>query len=293
MADVYEMYNSRKVDLSSDSQACVLEFFLKGETDDAPARAAFDAFIPAIFSGLFIDTVSYECIGGDFWRATANYKALQSAVIDGGQGDPGNPPPAPGTPGGVPTYGDTDALGSEFAFDISGVTEHVTQSWFTRSKTKRNGGVAPDNKQAIGVTADGEVQGCDRISPHLEYSVTITTGFITLRYLGVLYGLTGKVNNAVFHGFPLGDVLLTGVSGTCKDAMRYTLTFKFAVQPTETDIDVCGDGTLIVPFKRGWDYLWISYKNVENALVLFQQADAAYVEAIYKPGNFALLGIGG
>lgn len=289
--DLYEMYNSRRLSLTHDSQQAILEFFLKGTTDEEVARAAFQTGIPYSFEGLIIDNLDTECIGGDFWRATATYKSLSTALVDGGLGDPGNPPPEPGAEGGPPEYGLTEALGSEFAFDISGVSEHITQSKSTRSKTKRGGGVAADNKQAIGVTADGEVKGCDRISPYLEYSVTITVGFITLTYLNLLYSLVGKVNNATFNGFAAGEVLLIGVSGQSKDTAKYTITFKFACRPNENDIDICGDASLVVD-KDGWQYLWVAYKNVEDVGQLFMQPDAAYVERIYESGNFSLLGIG-
>lgn len=289
--DVYEMYNSRKLNLTHDSQSATLEFFSKGSTDEEEVRAAFQTEIPATFESLVIDNLDTECIGGDFWRATATYKSLSTALVEGGVGDPGNPPPEPGEPGGPPVYTSTDALGAEFAFDISGVSEHITQSKSTRSKTKRGGGAAADNKQAIGVTVDGEVKGCDRISPNLEYSVTITVGFITFGYLNTLYQLVGKVNNATFNGFAAGEVLLVGVSGQSRDVSKYTLTFKFACRPNEEDIDICGDASLVVD-KEGWQYLWISYKNVEDAAQIFMQPDAAYVERIYDSGNFALLGIG-
>lgn len=289
---VYEMFDSRKVDLQYDSQSAVLEFFLKGTTEEEDARIAFLDYIPTTFVTLVLDNVQTSCIGGDFWRATANYRPIATAIVDGGLGDPGDPPPAQGDPGGVPSYSATDALGPEFAFDISGVQEHITQSWATFIRAKRGGGAAPDNKNAIGVTADGEIAGCDKLSPHFEYSMTVTVGFVTLTYLGTIYNLVGTTNAATFHGFGAGQVLLTGVSGQSKDTNKYSLTFKFAVRPNETDIDICGDGTLVIPLKYGWQYLWVSYKDVVDSGVLFKQPDAAYVEDIYKDGDFSLLKIG-
>jgi hypothetical protein len=46
-------------------------------------------------------------------------------------------------------------------------------------------------------------------------------------------------------------------------------------------------------FRTGrWEYLWVRYGDVEDQKVLVKQPESAYVERVYEPGNFALLGIG-
>lgn len=290
---VYEMHGSREVNKTIDGGDARLMFFAKGSTNDADIRAAFDSEIPTAFSGVPLSRITYRQIDGDYWEATAEYQPRQTQEADGGLGgETGTEPPEPGEPGGLPEYSPTDALGNEFSFNISGQTEHITQSLQTISKTKRNGGVAPDNRRAIRITANGEVQGVDRITPRFEYSMTITVGFITLNYLQTLKSLVGTTNNATFHGQNRGEVLLLGVNGQSKDAQKYTITFHFASEENQASIDVCGDGTLIVPLKRGHEYLWVSYKETETEGVLFAQPDSAYVEEIYAQADWSQLKIG-
>jgi len=84
--------------------------------------------------------------------------------------------------------------------------------------------------------------------------------------------------------------IFLGATGNTKDISKCVVTFKFAYQKNRTSISIC-DG-LIVPAKKGWEYLWVSYKNVEDANKLTQQPDSAYVEQIYHEGNYADIGIG-
>lgn len=281
--DVYELYNSRRVSLSFDSQSATLEYFGKYTFDEGDALDGFMAVVPEIFNGLTFEHIELTPLGGGCWTASVSYKPISTSQVDGQGGE--TTPDTPTVPGA------TDPLGPEYSFDISTVTETVTQSKATISKTKRGGGVAADNKQAIGVTADGEVKGCERLSPHLEWSTTRTLGFITLQYLSALYAIVGRTNDASFYGFPAGSVLLVGVSGQSKDTAKYGVTYKFAVRPNEVNITIC-DG-LVVPAKQGWHYLWVSYKNVDDANKLFMQPEAAYVERIYDSADYAGLGLGG
>jgi hypothetical protein len=46
--------------------------------------------------------------------------------------------------------------------------------------------------------------------------------------------------------------------------------------------------------KKGWEYLWVRYADVEDtgAKMLVKRPIAAYVEQVYEYANFAGLGIG-
>jgi hypothetical protein len=281
--EIVELSESRKVSLAFDTQSADLVFFGYRNIDDTAVRADFLSYIPAIFQGLLFKNLDLSHIGGGCWLGNVRYEPMTAPAVDG-QGNASDPPETPEVPG------PTDPLGAEYSVTISAVTEHITQSKSTRSRTKRGGGAAADSQKAIGVTADGEVQGCDRIAPHLEWSTTRTLSYITLGYLDTLYQMVGKVNNATFYGFPAGTVLFMGSDISGKDTEKKTVSFKFACQPNETDIEIC-DG-LTVPAKNGWEYLWVSYKNVEDAGTLFMQPSAAYVERIYDTASYTVLGIG-
>jgi hypothetical protein len=285
--DIYELYSSRQVNIGFEKQTATLQFVGYGTDDDTIARQGFIDTVPLLFFGLEFQDMDINPVGGLFWSCTAKYDSVITKDLPGLTGtpsanpDPGNTPPNP-----------TDALGPEYSFDISSVTEHITQSKRTISRTKRGLGIAPDNKRAIGITADGEVQGCDRQSPHLEWSVQRIFGFITLEYIQLLNTLVNKTNKFEFYGFPVGSVLFMGASLQSKSQQNVSVTFKFAVQKNEVGINICDNPDLTVPSKRGWDYLWIAYKNVANANQLTQVPDAAYVEQIYDEVDFALIGIG-
>ena len=53
-------------------------------------------------------------------------------------------------------------------------------------------------------------------------------------------------------------------------------------------------GNIIVPFKRGWDYVWTRYVDDEDATakVAIKTAASAHLDQVATYSNFALLGIG-
>ena len=46
--------------------------------------------------------------------------------------------------------------------------------------------------------------------------------------------------------------------------------------------------------KKGWEYLWVRYEDEEDtdANALVKRPVAAYIEKVYRDGNFSALGIG-
>jgi hypothetical protein len=283
---VQEFYESRRVNIGFEKQSAELMFVGYGSDDDVEARAGFLAVIPLTFFNLLFQDVDIEPVGGLLWKATAKYDSLVRTALPGQDGSdpttsPTPPPPAPP---------DSTPIGPEFSFDISAVQEHITQSKLTISQTGINGRPVPDNNRAIGITQDGEVAGCDRMSPHFEWSTTRTFGFVTLGYFRSLYKLVGTVNDNTFYGFPSGECLFTGASLQSKQEENVTMVFKFACQPNQTFIEICPG--LIVPSKKGWEYLWVSYKNVNDAGQLTQKPFYAFVEQIYDYGDFRKIGIG-
>lgn len=279
---VIEFYTSRKVNIGLEKQDAELMFVGYGSDDDVEARAGFLAVIPLTFFNLLFQNVDIEPIGGLFWRATAKYDSLVTSTQPGQGSTPESPPPPAPPP--------TQPLGPDYSFDISVVQEHITQSKKTVASYGRNGGFAPDNKRAIGITLDGEVAGVDRMSPHFEWSTTRTFGYVTLGYFNLLYKLVGKVNDDTFYGYPKGEVFFMGASLQAKNNENVTMSYKFACQPNLIDIEICPG--LTVDYKEGWQYLWVSYKNVRDANQLTQQPFYAYVEQIYDYANFLLIGIG-
>lgn len=287
--DVYEAYNSRKVKadpLTGEVTGATLLFIGVGTMDDAEARAGFYAAIPSSFLGLLPTTDGADIEspgGGPLWTCSVEYSSTTTETQDGQGGETPSPPPPP-----APSP--TDPIGTEYSFDISGVTEKITQSKET-VYTAGKGDIAPDTKKAIGVTADGQVEGCERISPKFELTITKTFGFITLGYLNTLAQLVGTVNNATFYGFARGEVLLLGASGGPENqSNRAKVTFKLGIVKNQTGIVISDDIASVN--KKGWEYLWVAYGNVSSSGKITQQPNAVYVERIYDYGDFNSLGIG-
>jgi len=229
--DAYEMYNSRSTSLAFQKQSAKLELFCKGTYDDTLARAALLSITPDAFNFLLFENLDVESVGGGIWLGHASYSSTVTPE-NPGQGGASPPPPPP------PRPGDNDPLGPGFSFDISVQSEKITQAKEVIQSKRRNGGVAPDSKGAINVTATGEVEGCERLSPKMEFTITKTMGFVTLNYVSTLYHLVGKTNNDSFYGFPRGEVLSIGVSGQGKDIDKVEMSFKYAVSPNETGITI-------------------------------------------------------
>jgi hypothetical protein len=287
--EAYELYNSRRVNIGFDQQNAVLSFFCRGTTDDALARAAILSITPLVFFGLLFQDMDVNPLGGGCWTAEAKYDSAVPTE-NPGMGGASPPPPPPAAPGG------TDALGAGFAFDISVVTENVKIAKALVTSAGRFGNVPPDTKNLIGVTADGEVTGCDRYTPKFEWSVTRKFGFVTLNYYKTLMGLVGTTNDNTWYGFSRGENLCIGASGNGKDAANVEVTMKFAAQPNqgvvagEDPIEICPG--LVIQSKRGWEYLDVHYLQQPDASVLTMQPEFAYVWRIYEESNFALFGIG-
>jgi len=86
-------------------------------------------------------------------------------------------------------------------------------------------------------------------------------------------------------------VLFLGASGSKRSSEDWEITYRFASQPNRTGI-VVGDITGIS--KKGWEYMWVRYRDTEDgsAKALVKRPVAAYVEQVYRDGDFSQLGIG-
>lgn len=285
---IIETYNSRSFRKGKDSEDGTIIYYVKGSDEVTDIRTKVIATAPATFpdtTSLVRGDINCMPLGGGSWSVTVAYVPDYAPLLPA-VGIPGPPTPV------LPLPGATEPLKADIAFDLTGQTEHITQSLETVSKKGRTGfpDPPPDLKRAIGLTADGQVLGCDKIKPYLELSISRTFESITFDYIKILRSLVGKLNNNTFASFPEGNVLFVGAVGNTKDGFKTVVTFKFLVQEDRTDISIC-DG-LVVASKKAWDFLWVSYKNVEAGGFLTQNPVAAYVERIYEKDDFSKLAIG-
>jgi hypothetical protein len=154
------------------------------------------------------------------------------------------------------------------------------------------GQTPPDFEGAIGVTSDS-VEGIDITVPVYNFAEThyIPVASVTSFYKAALFALTGSVNNAAFRGFAAGEVLFLGASGSQRGQDDWEITFRFAASPNVTGLTV---GSITNIDKRGWDYLWVRYADMEDttAKALVKRPVAVYVEQVYPFADLSGLGIG-
>jgi hypothetical protein len=181
-----------------------------------------------------------------------------------------------------------DTGDSEESFDIRLDTTHITQSLGTVNSYAAPGTTAPDHDGAINVTSEG-VEGVDILTPTWTFSEThyIALADLTDAYKATLAGLVGTKNNDTFRGHAAGEVFLLGASGHRRgSAEDAAVSFVFGVSKNATGLSV---GTITGISKLGWDYLWVKYKPVVDANSPVRQPVAAYVEKVYKDGDFSQL----
>lgn len=290
MPIIYEKNQSRS--FTTDAKVASLDrvWHIQGTNDETEAYELLLLANPIVYDNLVRKTVKGEPQGGGIWIGTVNY----DSSIDEQEAADSTDPDDPDSPG------PEEPLGPSFSFDTSGQTVHITQSKGTRSKTDiagvtTDGAIAVpqytlDNKRAIGLTRD-KIEGVDIHSPGFQFQIEVQRVNCNDAYLLTLSALTGTVNyGAAWRNRPAGSVLYLGASGrfTIKD--RWTITHKFAYQPNQLNLRI--SDTIVVPVKKGWDYIWVGYEPAQVGNLLMNKPVAAYVEYVYDTGDFTLLEIG-
>ena len=268
-----------------------LPYMVKGATSRENARDAIYSTAPGTITGLAIGdfkpvlvllSVSADeqpGLGG-IWNGTAHY----------------GPP-------GQQQHKNTGEWA--FQFETAGGSQHITNSLKTISKSKCGTALAaPDYGGAINVNGEGDVGGCDIVSPVFRFTVTgyFDPTAVTAAFLGNLYKLAGSVNsgttvvhvNGITLSFAAGELLYEGASGGMRGSSDWEITYKLAASPNVAD--VCANWSVTVKpsgavAKKGWEYCWVAYQNTidTTALVQVRQPQAVYVEQVYPTADFSVL----
>ena len=264
MVECEERLGSRKTTADKDATIMETTWVVLGSNDELEVRQKVADTAPPIY----VDSVesrsltrreySVEQVGYELWEATVIYARPDS----------------------------NDPELSSFTFDTSGGTTHITQSFATQGY----GDDPPDFKGAIGVTKDS-VEGVDIIIPSLKFSEThpIPAALVTTGYVATLAGLTGKVNNAPWRGFPAESVLFVGAQGQSQSDGIVSTTFSFEVGQNAT-LTIAGISGID---KTGFQYVWTRYEDHadEDVNLLIKQPKWVFVETVYQAANFGVLGI--
>ena len=248
-------------------ESAEITYIIRDIPTDVDARTELLIASPASHNGLVRSDAQVEEIHDRIWLGTVRY--APSAA---------NPP---------------QTGESSFAFETRGGTQHITQSLATvASYASPDIPAAPNFDGAIGVTEDS-VDGVDITVPVYTFSEThyLSPGAVTTAYKGTLFALTGCVNDAAFKGLTAGECLFLGAAGTKRGDDPWEISFAFAGSPNVTGLSI---GSIVGIEKKGWEYIWASYRQTEDtaAKMLVRKPIAAYVERVYREGNFSSLGIG-
>ena len=102
------------------------------------------------------------------------------------------------------------------------------------------------------------------------------------------FDLTGRVNQAPFRSWAAGEILFEGAAGSKRGEEDWQITFHFAASRNKQNVKI---GDITIPSKKGWEYLWVAYADVEQANegVLVKHPLYAVVEKLYEDGDFTKL----
>ena len=180
----------------------------------------------------------------------------------------------------------------QFNFDISNSTKHIVTSLRQVAKIPAT---APDSQ---GIN-DGE--GVDIVCPVCTISEThfFSPSVITANWKKSVAKMVGSINGSSFWSYDAGELLFTGCSGTRngrRSTDKWQVTFRFGVQANQSGIQI---GTLGTIDKRGWDLLWVRFKErpitvgsgSNERKIIVNAPIAAYTEKVYPEANFSSLGI--
>lgn len=251
-----EMPDSRS--FQAEPASYTLKYKADGEHDDAIVQAyalaatAVAAFTPA--GTLYRQNVQVEPDGWGQYIVTVPYASRKKTTGD-----------------------------YTWSFDTSGATVKIKAA-------KEHIASYPDDgdwhKGAIGVKADGEVEGVDIVIPALALTVTFNhpSGIVTLDYAKSLAQATGTTNSSTFLGFAAGELLFLGASGSDGSEAPASVSFKLAASQNVTDLSF-GDITSIV--KQGHHVAWVEFEDDIDTGEAVRPPKRVHIDRVYNSTDFA------
>ena len=260
MATVEELFDAHDEIVASTPSADIL-YLVRDAADEAEVRAAAAAQTHTTYNSMpRCSTRIEERVNETTWKIRVHYEPYSY-----------NP------------------VADSFTFDISGGTQHITQSIATVGRYAAGGYVAPDLQGAIGF--DGErIVGVDINVPVFSFSETHykDAGEVDFAYKVALFNLCSTTNDAAFRGFAAGTCLFIGASGSQKQGGQWEITYRFSASPNRSNLAI---GSITGIAKLGWHYLWVLYADAEAEGFIVKRPAAVYVEQVYETRDFSALEI--
>lgn len=172
-----------------------------------------------------------------------------------------------------------------FTFDTTGATVTVKAAK-EHIASYPAGDPADPHKGAIGVTANGDVEGTEIVIPALKFTVNFRhpQGVITLAQARHLARQTGKTNTDEFLGFAAGELLFLGASGGDGTETEAEVAYQFAASENVSDLSF---GEISGVTKKGHHYAWIEFKDAASDGQASTQPRRVHVERVYGEVAFA------
>lgn len=152
----------------------------------------------------------------------------------------------------------------------------------------------------VGINFDGErVNGVTLPSrPGLEFTIERLKPIADVdnAYIDAVSDLLFTTNDATFEGFPPGEVLFLGLTGSRQGDGDWRLYYKFGRNPNETGVTIVASEVsknITGIDREGWQYLWVEYNAREDTTRKYLSVDPrfAYVAQVFEDGTFADLGL--
>lgn len=241
-----------------------LVYALAGTNDPAYARTLADGTIPTIVASLYgvlyREDLVLDPIGFELWRVTAPFTQRKYALGE-----------------------------YRLRFSTTGGQIHITQAIQER---RRYGPGAVNNAGTIGYRSADEIDGTEIVIPALKISCFFRhpQGVMTIARIKTIARATGAVNNTPFLTFLPGEVLFLGADGGEGTQTEAEVEYQFAMSENATGLTI---GSIAGVAKLGWEYLWIKYKDNVVGGKPVKEAEAVYVDQVYKELPLAtVLGFG-
>jgi hypothetical protein len=254
-----ELFDSRDVQLGLNPTA-TLQFVIKGTPDHDAALAELNATFPSTVSGIPAQSYRVAPVSNDIWLGTVRYGTNAQST---GQ--------------------------TLYQFDTGGGSQHITNSIATVARYAPAGRTPANFQGAIGVSKN-DVAGVDIVVPVYNWNEVKfhANSDIDAAYRLALFTLTGRVNNAAWKGYAVGEVLFMGASGAKRGNENWEIMYRFAASPNLAGLTV---GAIAGIAKRGWEYMWVQYEAVEDAAakMLIKVPASVHIEQVYHYGDFSTL----
>lgn len=170
-----------------------------------------------------------------------------------------------------------------FDFDTTGATVKITAAKEHIESYPVSG---DPHKGAIGVKADGEVEGADIIIPALKMTYTFKQpqGIVDEAFARNIAAITGRTNLNPFRGFAAEELLFIGGAGSDGTDSEADVAYQFIASANEASLTI-GDITGIV--KAGHHYAWVEFKDEVDAGQAVRQPKRVNIEKVYDSVDFA------